>query len=67
MKVLNHKVSWQVVDAWKATPPCNPDKENPYCHVQCPHFDDCYPEEDEEDEEWPEEDRDIDPNNYGVS
>lgn len=45
------KVSWRVVDAWLAIPPCN-DKQT-YCHVQCPYFYECYPEEqDFDDEEW---------------
>ena len=46
-------VSWRVVDAWNAIPPCSY-KRNPFCHVQCPYFYECYPEEDEcpDDEEW---------------
>lgn len=52
-KIPNHKVSWRVVDAWLAIPPCNY-KDKPYCHVQCPYFYECYPEEYEENEveEW---------------
>lgn len=46
------KVSWRVVDAWLAIPPCYPESEHPYCHVQCPYFNECYPEENEEEEEW---------------
>ena len=48
------KVSWMVVDAWLALPPCT--KSLPYCHVQCPYFSECYPEEmeDEDDEAWDE-------------
>lgn len=38
------KVSWRVVDAWYAIPPCSYTK-NPYCHVQCPYFYECYPNE----------------------
>lgn len=49
------RVSWRVVDAWYALPPCDPSTKNPYCHVQCPYFDECNPTEDYEDEEWPEE------------
>lgn len=44
------KVSWQVVDAWYAIPPCDPSSSHPYCHVQCPYFYNCYPEEYDEDE-----------------
>lgn len=36
-------VSWRVVDAWLAIPPCNY-SEHPYCHVQCPYHYECYPE-----------------------
>ena len=47
---LPDKVSWQVVDAWLAKPPC--EYKEPYCHVQCPYFYECNPKEtDEEDEE----------------
>ena len=42
------KVSWRVVDAWVAIPPCDPASSHPYCHVQCPYFYECYPEEYEE-------------------
>lgn len=38
------EVSWRVVDAWLAIPPCNY-KTDPYCHVQCPYFYECYPDE----------------------
>lgn len=47
-------VSWRVRDAWKANPPCwGPGGD---CHVDCPYFDDCWPEEEyyEDDEEWEE-------------
>lgn len=44
------KVSWRVVDAWAALPPCDPSSSHPYCHVQCPYFYDCYPEEYDEEE-----------------
>lgn len=37
------KVSWRVIDAWKAIPPCTY-IENPYCHIQCPYINECYPE-----------------------
>lgn len=55
-KEIPDKVSWRVVDAWYAIPPCDPSREHPYCHVQCPYFYECYPEEDFEDvdEEWDE-------------
>lgn len=48
------KVSWRVVDAWLASPPCT--LSTPYCHVQCPYYYDCHPEvmESEDDEEWDE-------------
>lgn len=39
------RVSWRVVDAWLAIPPCNY-HDHPYCHVQCPYFYECYPEDD---------------------
>lgn len=46
--IPNYHVSWQVQDAWLAVPPCNYKK--PYCHVDCPYFYECYPNEyDEED------------------
>ena len=50
---LPGRVSWRVVDAWLAVPPCNY-KEKPYCHVQCPYFNECYPEYfgEQEIEEW---------------
>lgn len=46
------KVSWRVVDAWLALPPCT--SRSPYCHYQCPYYHECYPEEmeSEDDEEW---------------
>ena len=43
---LPDKVSWRVVDAWVAVPPCA--YKEPYCHVQCPYFYECYPEQFEE-------------------
>lgn len=47
---LPQKVSWRVVDAWVAIPPCN--YKEPYCHIQCPYFWECYPDDNEyEDEE----------------
>ena len=49
---LPDRVSWRVVDAWAALLPCDPSKEHPYCHVQCPYFNECYPEEYEKEEEW---------------
>ena len=48
------KVSWRVVDAWAAIPPCDPSSSHPYCHVQCPYFYECYPEE-YDDEEYDDE------------
>lgn len=50
-EIPNGEVSWRVVDAWLAIPPCN--YSEPYCHVQCPYFDECNPPEEEEEEEWP--------------
>lgn len=45
-------VSWRVRDAWNAIPPCS--YAEPFCHVDCPYFYECYPPEDDydEDEEW---------------
>lgn len=37
-------VSWQVRYVWLCMPPCTFSK-NPYCHVDCPYFSDCNPEE----------------------
>lgn len=47
------KISWGVRDAWLAIPPCSY-KDDPYCHVECPYFNECYPEdfEDCDDESW---------------
>jgi hypothetical protein len=45
------KVSDAVVDAWMAIPPCWPESSNPYCHVQCPYFYECYPEDECDDED----------------
>lgn len=47
---LPQRVSWRVVDAWLAIPPCNYAK--PYCHVQCPYFYECNPPEDDYEEEY---------------
>lgn len=45
-------VSWQVRDAWMCIPPCNY-SENPYCHVDCPYFYECHPQDEYyEDENW---------------
>jgi len=52
---LPDRVSWRVVDAWKTLPSCDPATEHPYCHVQCPYFDECYPNEEEDDINWEEE------------
>lgn len=53
MKEIPEHVSWRVIDAWRALPPCTPGREE-YCHVDCPYFYECYPqdtcEEEEEDE-----------------
>lgn len=49
--IPNFHVSYAVRDAWAAIPPCSY-KENPYCHVDCPYFYDCWPEEDEEEDDW---------------
>lgn len=48
------RVSWRVVDAWLALPPCT--SRSPYCHYQCPYFQECHPDEmeSEDDEEWDE-------------
>lgn len=46
---LPQQVSWRVVDAWNAIPPCSYNK--PYCHVQCPYFYECHTPEDDYDEE----------------
>lgn len=35
-------VSWRVIDAWLALPPCT--LSHPYCHCDCPYFYECYPE-----------------------
>lgn len=53
MNEIPDKVSWRVVDAWVAIPPCSY-TTNPYCHVQCPYFYECYPYE-ANDEEYEEE------------
>lgn len=47
-------VSWRVRDAWLAIPPCN--GTHPYCHVDCPYYYNCWPEEyfDDDDEMWDE-------------
>lgn len=47
---LPGKVSWRVVDAWVAIPPCNGKK--PFCHVQCPYFYECYPPEENYEEDY---------------
>lgn len=51
MDNIPEKVSDAVVDAWKAIPPCWPKYEHPYCHVQCPYFYECWPEEEESDDD----------------
>lgn len=43
-EIPNHEVSWRVVDAWRAIPPCSYTTQ-PYCHIQCPYFYECYPED----------------------
>lgn len=48
---ISDKVSWRVVDAWLALPPCTYMSE-PYCHVQCPYFYECNPDVYEECEEY---------------
>lgn len=50
MRDIPCKVSWRVVDAWYAIPPCSY-TEDPYCHVQCPYFYECNQEEQEEEDE----------------
>ncbi len=52
---MNHHVSCGVRDAWLAIPPCT--GKEPYCHVDCPYFSECYPEdfEDYDDESWDED------------
>lgn len=56
MREIPEKVSWRVVDAWNAIPPCN--YNEPYCHVQCPYFYECNPPEEpsEDDERWGQDD-----------
>lgn len=49
------RVSCVMVDAWKVVPPCDPAHEHPYCHWQCPYYNECYPNEEEDDIEWEEE------------
>lgn len=49
-KDIPEKVSWRVVDAWLAIPPCAPYRSHPYCHVQCPYFYECCPEEFDDEE-----------------
>lgn len=51
-KDIPDHVSWRVRDAWLAIPPCV--GSHPYCHVDCPYFNDCNPEEeyDYDDEKW---------------
>ena len=44
---IPERVSWRVVDAWTAIPPCNY-KVHPYCHVQCPYFYECYPDNEDD-------------------
>lgn len=51
MNDIPQKVSDAVVDAWWAIPPCWPEYEHPYCHIQCPYFYECYPEDEEYDDE----------------
>lgn len=38
------RASYAVQDAWLCTPPCTY-RQNPYCHVDCPYFYECYPDE----------------------
>lgn len=45
--LFTHHASWAIIDAWLAIPPCNY-SENPYCHVDCPYFYECYPPDDED-------------------
>lgn len=56
MREIPEKVSWRVVDAWNAIPPCS--YNEPYCHVQCPYFYECNPPEEpsEDDERWGQDD-----------
>lgn len=42
-------ISNENYDAYKATPPCNVLK---MCSHQCPYFEDCWPTEEEEDEDF---------------
>lgn len=37
-------------DAWKIKPPCELQTE-PYCHGDCPYHGDCWPEEEDEEDE----------------
>lgn len=47
--IKNH-APWWVIDAWLAIPPCN-NKNEPYCHVDCPYFYECNPPTEEEEEQ----------------
>lgn len=49
--VFPEHVSWGVIDAWLAIPPCTY-KEKPYCHVDCPYFADCWPDKDGYEDDW---------------
>ena len=43
--IIPEKVSWRIVDAWLVMPPCTLSEEHAYCHVQCPYYHECNPEE----------------------
>lgn len=45
-----YHATWRTIDAWTAIPPCTY-KSEPFCHVDCPYFYECFPEPTEEEEE----------------
>ncbi len=49
--LFTHHASWAVIDAWLAIPPCTY-KDDPYCHVDCPYFNECNPPEEDMEEDW---------------
>ena len=38
---MKMKVSPALYDAWKVLPPCEK-SDDPFCHSQCPYYDECY-------------------------
>lgn len=49
-EIPNYHVSWQVRDAWLAKPPCNYSTQ-PFCHVDCPYYYECYPDQFDDDQD----------------